>query len=880
MKKNLRKLFAVVLVVCMVFSLVTIASAKQIGDYSDASSVTYKEAVDLVSGLGIMQGAGGTTFDATGTFTREMAAKVICYILLGPAVSANLTTSTSSFSDVAATRWSAPFIEYCVSIGVINGMGNGTFAPTASVTGSQFAKMLLTAIGYGVKGEYTGANWEINVLAKAQQIGILDLGINYSAAATREQVAKYVYNVLTKAACGVTSYNAVNGTYNAAGATLGTTTFTLTKADSTANGINSHKFTAVLNGVVTNVSGTYVDDNVIATSTDGTSVTNLTTAGNTKFKAALDTSPATTYFVNGTPAANIGVADAAVVTGSVVKLIDNDKDGLVDKVQIINKTVDFVTAAVSVDAAGTVTIPGVGTYVKDTVTYPALVKNDVVLKYTNASGYTYIEKATAITGTMTAKTATGAAVFAGVTHAQSGLTGTTALGGFSTYNTASTIWVDDNGNIVHFLVTDTASTANYCVLLDDAMAGITAQGKLLLSDGTTKVVTLATVDGAVADGADTNGIWYTYIVNTDGTYALTTVAAAGSVTIQSDVAGGAGTIANVADFDGAQTVAIGNSSTKFIVPSNLVGGTAGTYTVYTGVANLPAFAADALTKIVSIDGVATLVYVSAGTATITSSINNVYFVNAAVYTQVAATLTTPAYRIYDVIANGAATTVKVLDGAGGEWAQVTTGLYAVTYDANGFVTDSNGAVGANKAVGNGITSAASGTVVLGGGTYTYDSNTVVYNISALGVVTVGTISDLTLAANYDYTVLKTASTTDPADLLSAIYVAKSTYLAPAVTITDPAGNITITAVCTSVVGTTATYTVTITGNELVGGANSTLTLANGVWTAAPAAAGVATVGLVTTITDATAGISTTGTFTVTLTGDNTPVPTLVLVENA
>lgn len=871
MKKNLRKLLAVVLVVCLAFSLVTIASAKQIGDYSDASSVTYKEAVDLVTGLGIMQGAGGTTFDATGTFTREMAAKVICYILLGPAVSANLTTSTSSFSDVAATRWSAPFIEYCVSIGVINGMGNGTFAPTASVTGSQFAKMLLTAIGYGVKGEYTGANWEINVLAKAQQIGILDLGINYSAAATREQVAKYVYNVLTKAACGVTSYNAVNGTYNAAGSTLGATTFTLTNVASTANGINSHKFTAVLNGVVTNVSGTYVDDNVIATSTDGTSVTNLTTAGNTKFKAALDTSPATTYFGNGTPAANLGAADALVVTGSVVKLIDNDKDGLVDKVQITNKTVDFVTGAVSVDAAGTVTIPGVGTYVKDTVTYPALVKNDVVLKYTNAAGYTYIEKATAITGTMTAKTATGAAVFEGVTRAQSGLTGTTALGGFTTYNTASTIWVDDNGNIVHFLVTDTASTANYCVLLDDAMAGITAQGKLLMSDGTTKVVTIATVGGVAANGAATNGVWYTYTVNTDGTYALTVAATGGSVTVSADANGAAVGIANVAQFDGTR---VGNSSTKFIVPSNLVGGTAGTYTVYTGVANVPAFGVDALTQIVAIDSVATLVYVSAGTATITSSINNIYFVNAASYTEVAATTTTAAYRIYDAIVNGAATTVKVLNTSGTEWAQVTTGLYAVTYDANGFITDSNGAVGANKATGVGVTSAAGGTVTLGGGVYTYDANTVVYNVSVTGVITVGTISDLAVDASDNYTVLKTASTTDPADLLGAIYV-QSSYAAAAVANAGPVKGLSAATTVTTW-GNVATYTVTVTGTAT---ADATITLTNGTWAATiPVLAGVTrTSNTVITVANTTnTGAGYVVTFTTTLTADSTPAPTLVI----
>ncbi len=94
-------------------------------------------------------------FGPTGTFTRESAAKVIAYLLVGSAAS-SLKASTSSFKDVATDRWSAPYIQLCVSKGIIGGDGSGNFNPTAPVTGSQFAKMLLTALGYGKQGEYTG----------------------------------------------------------------------------------------------------------------------------------------------------------------------------------------------------------------------------------------------------------------------------------------------------------------------------------------------------------------------------------------------------------------------------------------------------------------------------------------------------------------------------------------------------------------------------------------------------------------------------------------------------------------------------------------------------------------------------------------------------
>lgn len=751
--KNLRKVLAVVLVVAMAFSFAVVASAKQITDYSDASSVKYTEAVDLMAGLGIMTGSGGTTFDPTGTFTREMAAKVICYILLGKTVSDSLTTATSSFSDVSAARWSAPYIEYCAAAGIINGRGDGTFAPEAPITGSAMAKLLLCAIGYGAKGEFTGANWEIQSLVKAQTLGILDTGVNYSASATREQVAKYVFNVLTKAACGVTAYNTTTGTYNAAGATLGTTTFGLTNVASTSNGVASHKYTALVAGVTTVVSGIFNDDNVIATSTNGATATQLTTLGNAYYKAGLDTSPAATFFNNGAALADLAAADAVIVSGSVVKLIDNDRDGLADKVLITNKTVDFVTAAVSVAANGTVTIPGVGTYVKDTVVYPELALGDVVLKYTDNTGITHIEKAAAITGTMTAKNATGAAVFAGVVHAQSALTGTTALAGFTTYNAPATIWVDDNGNVVHFLVTDASASANYVVLISEATSGFTVQGLVVDTTGAAKIVTISTVDGVAATGAETANKFYSYIVNSDGSYALYSA----TNTNTADAA-----ISNVALFDGTH---VGDSTTKFIVPNTLLGGTSG-YTVYTGVANAPAFDATTDTNAMIFNGVAKYVFIYSGVSAAAPTTNNVYFVNAAAYTHVAATATTPEYYEFAAIVNGSATTVK-LTAAG--FATVSTGLFGVKYDSNGYIYDANDAV-TGKATGTAVTSAANGTVILGGGTYTYDANTVVYYISALGVVTKGTMADLVVDADDTYTTYLTASTLDAADLLSAIYV--------------------------------------------------------------------------------------------------------------
>ena len=45
-------------------------------------------------------------------------------------------------------HWAEGYIQYCYSQGIIAGKGDGTFAPNANVTAVEAAKMLLGAIGY------------------------------------------------------------------------------------------------------------------------------------------------------------------------------------------------------------------------------------------------------------------------------------------------------------------------------------------------------------------------------------------------------------------------------------------------------------------------------------------------------------------------------------------------------------------------------------------------------------------------------------------------------------------------------------------------------------------------------------------------------------
>ncbi len=163
--KSLNRTLSLVLVLVMVFGLFGVASAAT--SFKDDATIQYGTAVGVMTGIGAINGYTDGTFAPKGTITREEAAKMVTYAVLGADVAKTLTVGSTGFKDVAADRWSAPFITYLVSKGIVNGLGDGNFNPTGNVTGFELAKMLLCAIGFGTQGEYTGSAWSLNVAVDA-----------------------------------------------------------------------------------------------------------------------------------------------------------------------------------------------------------------------------------------------------------------------------------------------------------------------------------------------------------------------------------------------------------------------------------------------------------------------------------------------------------------------------------------------------------------------------------------------------------------------------------------------------------------------------------------------------------------------------------------
>lgn len=205
--KNLKKVLALVLAVVMIMGVVTVASAKTYKDADAEAFKSYADAIDALSSLKILDGFEDETFKADGTLTRAQAAKIV-------AIVHNAATNGRIQSDIADlysnaqnpfvdcnTSWALPYINYCRITGLADGMTATTYAPKREVTGVQFLKLMLTTLNFDTAKEgYTGTGWDINVLNRANEIGLtagLEDGWKAIAPIKRGEAAQVLYNALT-----------------------------------------------------------------------------------------------------------------------------------------------------------------------------------------------------------------------------------------------------------------------------------------------------------------------------------------------------------------------------------------------------------------------------------------------------------------------------------------------------------------------------------------------------------------------------------------------------------------------------------------------------------------------------------------------------------
>ncbi len=198
--RNLKRVLSLALAAMMLIGMMVVgASAANALDFTDYDEIKNTEAVNTMVALNVIAGKeDGSYFAPSDTLTRAEMSKIITYVLNGGEEPALGTKDVPTYADIDDT-WAEKYIEYCTSAGIIAGDGAGNFNPNGTLTGEQFAKTLLTAMGYNAEVfKLVGNNWAVNTNRYANEAGLYDDlgGMDPSASISRDDACQMAYNAI------------------------------------------------------------------------------------------------------------------------------------------------------------------------------------------------------------------------------------------------------------------------------------------------------------------------------------------------------------------------------------------------------------------------------------------------------------------------------------------------------------------------------------------------------------------------------------------------------------------------------------------------------------------------------------------------------------
>ena len=835
--RNLKRALSLALAAAMLISLMVVGASA--ASYGDTDKVNQTEAVDVLTGLGVVGGDQNGNFNPTATLTRAEFCVMIANALNGSTFDPTLFDGTETpFTDVA-NHWGSSYIAYCYSAGIIAGTSATTFSPDNTLTAAQAAAILLMALGYNQDNEFAAnGQFSLNVTRWAQTAGLYeDLSVAANAGISRENTARMIFNALTVAT--PVEYNHAFGMYN----TVGNGLDGVVRGDTAGNyqyTLASKNFNLTKNPtgqtddfMRPGVTWTYKNETIGFGMADAAYTAVVNTPNKTVADYVTDVMHRDYTYANSGAAVSVNGANAVANTyslkvGSTVEFyLSNTTANQVTRVVVIEPTVYTLTADAAtrvVDGKTQVIVPGVvgmGAYNDDNtsetvVGYQGLKKDDVVLVYKSTQSrdgdstvVTYITKANSVTGVVTGMQDGDKVVVNGTAYSESGLANKSySAAGFNDYTNTYTFYLDAANNIVKAVKNTDNATENYAYVLESkwvdyantgAELGQTnfAQARLLLSDGTNVIVTVDKVGGA--DAADSNGkvsdgnngtidgSFVTYKVNSDSEYELT-VQATGALADNSTLTG------NKANFNGSY---VGNNNTIFLVNTKTASDPS--VTVYTGIANVPTINGIAdEDKVMVKNGVAQIVYVEVDSTDILGADGQYIYIpgtgkdyDKLSYTYIPESESGKGddYYLFNAIVNGVAQQVKLdtatgnlVDADGATTADtkvdVNTMYKVVKTDSNGVITLLAGNVSGTIGV-----EVTGGTLITAGASYKVTGTTEAYYIDHTGAVTELNASDIQKDTTDLVYVTKASDNNNTADCVIVVEVLSGTAKITGITYT-------------------------------------------------------------------------------------------------
>ena len=209
MKKQ--RILSALLALCIVFTLVPTALAAKADDFTDVSrSDWFYDYVDYVSSKGYFRGTTETTFAPQRNMTRAMFV-----VVLSRFDGAKGDSSQSAFTDVAPGAWCTAAINWAAANKIVEGKGDGTFAPDAPITRAQMCAIINRYLNYYKKGnkvtlpqtssvsamsdQNTVPSYAVDAIKQCQRYGLIngfkDGTFRPNALSTRAHVAAVIYRM-------------------------------------------------------------------------------------------------------------------------------------------------------------------------------------------------------------------------------------------------------------------------------------------------------------------------------------------------------------------------------------------------------------------------------------------------------------------------------------------------------------------------------------------------------------------------------------------------------------------------------------------------------------------------------------------------------------
>lgn len=135
-----RKLLSMILVFAMTLTMFSVSAMAADKTYGDTEGHWAESSVDRWSDYGVVEGTDGM-FDPNGELTCAQLATILTRLLDLPAA------DNAGFTDNDPNAWYADAINRCAAAGILNGNGDGTVSPAATISRERAMVMLGRALG-------------------------------------------------------------------------------------------------------------------------------------------------------------------------------------------------------------------------------------------------------------------------------------------------------------------------------------------------------------------------------------------------------------------------------------------------------------------------------------------------------------------------------------------------------------------------------------------------------------------------------------------------------------------------------------------------------------------------------------------------------------